>query len=366
MRHALTALVLAVLLLDATLSAQTWTEVRPPEAAVLTVSMPCAQTVWQTPRFIPATGTTGESTTHMGSCRLDGNETYYVGWVDYRPEFRPAAGAELKRNLDDFIAAVPGSVVLTSTGFTQQGLPGLEFTAELPSSATGRYLFTGRILMDGNRPLMWVAMTPFNQDRSANIGRFLTSFRVTRSAPGQVVLNEDFNRADPGWRTGPTPEGLSVIAAGVLLVGNQTSSPNSTLVTHSTLFTDVIVEADMMLLDGAEATWHGVVCRDTAAGENKFTIRSDGYYSLELWSAGVLMPGSVKPASHPAIRTGRGAVNRLRAECVGTRLRMLVNDTVVADVTDGTLRNGTVGLSVSSSQGESATVLIDNVRFIRP
>jgi hypothetical protein len=185
----------------------------------------------------------------------------------------------------------------------------------------------------------------------------------------QAVLTENFSRPDAGWETRTSVDGVSVIAAGVLLVRNETSSVNATVVYHQSTYANVIVEVDMMLVDGSENNWQTVYCRATDAGRYSVGVAADGYYNFEIWGragSGQRLSGSVEPTRHAAIRTGRGAVNRVRVECNGSRIRLSVNDTFVAEFNDTLYQNGRIALTVSSVEGDFSTVAFDNVRVSRP
>jgi hypothetical protein len=67
-------------------------------------------------------------------------------------------------------------VLLTSSLLTYEGLPALEFTANWQ----GNRLITGRVVMQGYSPFMLAVATPLNQNRAANIGRFLSSMRIAK------------------------------------------------------------------------------------------------------------------------------------------------------------------------------------------
>ena len=190
-------------------------------------------------------------------------------------------------------------------------------------------------------------------------------------APPMVAaqtITDDFSLANAAWRTGPTAEGTSQISAGVLLIRNETASPLASVVRHGSTFTDVVVEVDMMLVDGTDNNWQTVYCRDTDAGQYSFGVAADGYYNFEVWGrpGAPRLSGSLPPTRHAAIRTGRGAVNRVRVECVGDRLRFSINGTLVHEVRDTRYTSGQIALTVSSVGDSFSTVLFDDVRITRP
>jgi hypothetical protein len=138
----------------------------------LAVSMPCNSN-WTSERTTTDTQT-GPYTTHLYVCS-SGDERYIAGITEYAPEFRPNTTSELNANRDNFIKGV-SAILLTSSPLTYDGLPALDFSANWK----GTHLLTCRVVMQGNSPFMLAVATPLNQDRAANIGRFLSSMRISK------------------------------------------------------------------------------------------------------------------------------------------------------------------------------------------
>ena len=131
----------------------------------MAMSMPCTGT-WETTKE-PG------STTQIYLCK-NGNDTYLASWTDYVPSFKVETSAELKANRDNLLKGV-GAVLLTNSDITFQGLPGLEFTANVK----GTYLITSRVIIQGRQPFMLATMTPLSENRADNIQRFFASLRIT-------------------------------------------------------------------------------------------------------------------------------------------------------------------------------------------
>jgi hypothetical protein len=100
---------------------------------------------------------------------------------------------------------------------------------------------------------------------------------------------------------------------------------------------------------GDDATY-GVLCRWTFDAQNQtrdyyaFTIAPNGFAAIGtsrnfLWQ-------SIQPIK--AIRQGRGEVNEIRAECVGPRLSLYVNDELVKTVQNRKLPSGDVGVTLEN------------------
>jgi phage gpG-like protein len=104
------------------------------------------------------------------------DEIFVGAWTDAR-EARPDINANLVASRDSLMKSI-GATLLTTSGITYQGLPGIEYTGNWQPRAS---LVTGRTLMDGKRLYQYAIVTPLNQNRAATIGRFLTSVHIARS-----------------------------------------------------------------------------------------------------------------------------------------------------------------------------------------
>jgi hypothetical protein len=96
----------------------------------------------------------------------------------------------------------------------------------------------------------------------------------------------------------------------------------------------------------ADDAAYGVVCRWIFDGQGdskdyySFTVAPNGYAAIGtsddiLWQAD-------KPVK--AINTGHGVANEIRAECIGDKLSLYVNDDLVKTVTSDKIPRGDVGL----------------------
>ena len=150
----------------------------------------------------------------------------------------------------------------------------------------------------------------------------------------------------------------------VITVKQSQAYGNSTLERE---FADVTIEVDVQMLEGPFVNEFGVGCRVSDAGEYDFSISSDGYYQISLWDAveeQVVFLVDWTPS--PAIYTGQGVVNRLRATCYQDQLTLSVNGHHLATVADDHLSGGQVLLYAGSFEQAGVTVAFDNVALFDP
>lgn len=115
----------------------------------------------------------GPYTTHLFIVK-DTTSVYLIGWVDYDPSFNFNRQAELEANRDNFVKGINATLVSTRPTMID-GYSALEFTAE-----TADRIFKSRVYMVGRRPYQIVIGSPKGMDDSANVNRFLNSFKISR------------------------------------------------------------------------------------------------------------------------------------------------------------------------------------------
>jgi len=128
-------------------------------------------------------------------------------------------------------------------------------------------------------------------------------------------------------------------------------------------FRDFAIEVDVRQVEGNLNSTFGPIVRYDPDVERYywFQISGDGYYSVEETSEGEWIVLQEWEASD-AIEKGLDATNHIRVVCDGNRFSFYVNDTLVTQLTDGTLRAGTVGLAAGTSTEPPVVVLFDNLR----
>ena len=115
----------------------------------------------------------GPYTSHLFSWREDPQRIYFIGYVDYEPEFDFNRLAEMEANRDNFVKGVNGKL-LSSHRVNIDGYPAMEFTTE-----TAEKIFKSRVYIVGRRPYQIVIGSPKGIDDSAHVERFFNSFKVS-------------------------------------------------------------------------------------------------------------------------------------------------------------------------------------------
>lgn len=186
-------------------------------------------------------------------------------------------------------------------------------------------------------------------------------------AAGPVVLFEDdFSRGSSGWdRFSDESNTTDYLEDGYQIKVMEPSwyswaNPGKT-------FGDVRVEVDAWKAGGPDGD-AAILCRYVdEANFYMLSITTDGYYAIIKVKEGEdALLGSDDLEASSLIQTEAGAVNRLRADCVGDRLTLYVNGEIVADVTDSDFTGGDVGLAAGTYEEGGTDMRFDNFVVYRP
>lgn len=180
-----------------------------------------------------------------------------------------------------------------------------------------------------------------------------------------VLFADNFDNSSGNWQTGVYDNGEVRYKEGELRILDY-NPPRTALTTWPTRhFTDVVMEVESRLVEGAEESWHGFHCRFVDTDNYyKISFRSDGRYTGHAMVAGerTNWPGE----QSDAIRRGVGVTNKIRLACIGNSIRFWVNDTLLLDVTDDRLSEGDIALGASAAEGNSAEVAFDSLIVVAP
>ncbi len=191
------------------------------------------------------------------------------------------------------------------------------------------------------------------------------------SAPGSVILQDDFSSTESGWTRQSSQEQTVDYLDGRYLVDVEQAQVDVWGQPGLDL-NDVMIDAEAVLDAGPTDNAFGVACRLTGERDDAsyiyFMISSDGYYAVVRQHARqrtFLNPaGDFEPLA--AIDQTPAAVNRLSATCKGTTLTFTVNGQSVGTFTDSELTHGDVAVMASTFNVAGVRLLFDNVSVRQP
>ena len=132
-------------------------------------------------------------------------------------------------------------------------------------------------------------------------------------------------------------------------------------------FTDVQIDVDATRIGGPDKNDFGVICR--YQDENNFyslLITSDQYFAILKEKDGrEVKLGSAEWKQSSAIQPGNAA-NHIQAKCLGDRLSLVVNGTLLLAVQDSDFLRGDVGLVAGTYETPGTDILFDHFIAVQP
>ena len=188
---------------------------------------------------------------------------------------------------------------------------------------------------------------------------------ATTLPSGALIFEDDFSDPNSGFDRRAVAEGITDYNADGFRMVVNTPQANFWSTAKRDL-ADVRLEVDEGRLGGPDENRVGLICRYTNNSYYFFIITHDGFYAIGLFKDGqAALLGQTEMQASPVINRGTN-VNHLRADCVGDRLTLYVNDEKLAEATDATLTHGDVGLLAGAFSQPGVDIIFDNFVAIQP
>ena len=167
----------------------------------------------------------------------------------------------------------------------------------------------------------------------------------TAPAYSKIVLRDDFSNKSSGWdRTTSNGNSMDYAQGGYLISIGSAGDGETSWIKDG--LKDVSVEVDAQETSGGG--WLGVLCRvRQGAGGYSFEIdASDGLYAIYRYKFTQSGDTSTRLKQGPLDRSlfDASGSNRLRGDCIGKTLRLVINGHTIDQATDSTYSAGGVGL----------------------
>jgi hypothetical protein len=186
---------------------------------------------------------------------------------------------------------------------------------------------------------------------------------------GEVLQEDRFDDPNSGWDIYTVDQGSVGYDDGAYRIVVQATEYDVWATSNWGLaLADFVIEVDARRVEGPLDNDYGVLVRYQPDDDNfiLFAISSDGSYTVQTFRDrewGLLVDWTETDAVRdPA------ATNRLRVECLGSRMRFVVNGTPLAEVEDAAFDSGDVGLLAGAFDQGGVVIAFDNlqVRALTP
>lgn len=218
--------------------------------------------------------------------------------------------------------------------------------------------------MDLLRPLLLILAVTTSLGMGCSNENSTTASRVE----SDDLYRDDFSSGSVHWNLEGDELGQTKIEAEQLhvLVLSPNTAQYTTLGEPS--FSDFILEADASLLDGGEDSTYGVLFRvQESGGFYRFEIMADGRYMLERYDGDNKWTRFIDDWRYSdAIVSGLNANNHIRVEASEAKISIIVNGTLLEEVTDSAYSAGLIGFDAGTFGSAISNASFDNLTVSEP
>ncbi len=174
------------------------------------------------------------------------------------------------------------------------------------------------------------------------------------------LFMDDFSDHDNGWKVTVTEHGVVHYDGDSFRILIQ--EPNVDYwSTPGLSLTDIIMEVDTRKVTGPDNNLYGTTCRWRDRNNYyAFQVSNDGYYGIIKVKDGerIVLSGGQMQTTDLLLKGEK--TNHLRADCIGSTLRLYLNWTKLAEVSDTDFTSGDAGLIASTLDESGTDIRFDN------
>ena len=183
-----------------------------------------------------------------------------------------------------------------------------------------------------------------------------------------VLFQDDFSNTNSGWPSRSDNGDIMGYENGAYRIYLASTMTDLVANADQSLQADVVIDVDVTKAGGSDNNDFGITCRMKDLNNFYFfEASSDGYAVI-----GMFLDNQMKYLSSEAMVQVNGinsgsTLNHMRAECIGSNLKLYVNGNLVAQVTDSTFTSGgDVGLIAGSFSDSGIDIRFDNFIVTKP
>ncbi len=193
--------------------------------------------------------------------------------------------------------------------------------------------------------------------------------QVTIPGVTNPIFRDEFILGQTGsWELESDESGSTTIVPEQLLIEVNSSNLVQYAMLKEPVVGDFSLEVDGRLLSGSSQSSYGVLFRMQGPQQfYRFEITTDGMYVIERHDRGgsrLMFAGDWRDSS--SINQGPNVINRLGVRAQGSNISVYVNDTLLAEVMDGTYPSGNIALDGGTFETAPVQIAFDNLAIYPP
>jgi hypothetical protein len=189
------------------------------------------------------------------------------------------------------------------------------------------------------------------------------TLRTDEIRTGRPLRHDDFRSNTAPWREERSEKSAHFVQGGQLHL--KVEAPKTTAWVGpqgAESLRDFLLEVEVSHVAGPLDNEMGIVFRRGESGFYYFKISSDGYYALSRFRSGQWEP-LIKWTASSAVKTGAQARNLLGVLASGASLTLMVNDVVLATISDSAFTTGAFALAAGTYDKGGVEVAFDDLNI---
>lgn len=182
-----------------------------------------------------------------------------------------------------------------------------------------------------------------------------------------ILFSDDFSSTNSGWDRVQEDDVVTDYANGGYRIYVNEVNYDMWANPSKSFPGDVRIEVDATKSGGPDDNDFGLICRyQDVDNFYFFMISSDGYAAIGKYEGGSQQFISSDNMQKVDGITPGAATNHIRADCIGSELKLYVNGNLVATATDSSFTSGDVGLMAGTFDTAGTDILFDNFYVYKP
>jgi hypothetical protein len=133
------------------------------------------------------------------------------------------------------------------------------------------------------------------------------------------------------------------------------------------VFTDAQIVVEARQVGGSKNNIFGIICRyQNAQNFYQLLVSSDGYYDISKVKDNLRVPLTGEQLLPSDLIPQEAELLHLRADCVGDRLTLFVENVQIASAEDSDFSSGNIGLIAGAYEVPGTDIFFDNLVVWRP
>lgn len=199
----------------------------------------------------------------------------------------------------------------------------------------------------------------------------VTGCEASPAEPGMkepaILFQDDFSNLEGRWDHYQDEYGATQYSQGAYRIFVNTPDTDLWANPDKLVFTDAQIVVEARQVGGSKNNIFGIICRyQNAQNFYQLLVSSDGYYDISKVKDNLRVPLTGEQLLPSDLIPQEAELLHLRADCVGDRLTLFVENVQIASAEDSDFSSGNIGLIAGAYEVPGTDIFFDNLVVWRP